>query len=70
MEYKVYIPEVKINLKTSPRMEWCEKYIGEQYLDWDANPMDTPIKNKMSVFVFEREEDALMFYLKWEGVEV
>lgn len=43
------------------RPQWCKNNVGIESLDWDYIPVNGIILE----YVFVREEDAMMFALKW-----
>lgn len=52
------------------RTRWCAENIGRRVVDWDVNSNAGIKDTTLSVFYFVREKDALLFSLRWSGMEV
>lgn len=49
------------------RMNWCEENIGQLFDKWDCQTWSTISPGGEVRFTFEKEEDALLFALRWAG---
>jgi len=49
----------------SPRIIWCEEKIGKRHVTWDI--CNKPYDQSGTIFIFSKEEDAIMFALMWSG---
>jgi len=69
MKHTVHIP-VLLNPLSSVRCEWCDEHIGQENILWEVNPMNISTREGFSTFVFKNKSDAIMFALRWAGIEV
>jgi hypothetical protein len=63
MKYKVTVPVLKDPIN---RVWWCNLNIGVIFCDWTADIVSGKNKNEVDYF-FKKEEDALIFSLRWSG---
>jgi hypothetical protein len=63
MEFRVHL-EPKLTKEMTDRWDWCRKTVGECGIDFDMAP-PFGMHYDPTVWFFKREEDAVIFALKW-----
>jgi len=70
MIHKITLPtlrrsNLRDNIDVNVRVDWCAKSIGRRQYDWDIDTYSSPGN---SIYLFRREEDAVIFSLRWTNV--
>jgi len=64
LKFFVVVPALGIDVPGNIRMNWCEENFGELFNKWACTEQTKP---GSVCFMFEKEEDAVLFALKWAG---
>ena len=66
MKYTIFVPHLT---PWEPRRKWCAENIGTKGVDWDVLIRDSMYATDHVEYVFENEQLAMLFALKWVGVK-
>lgn len=64
MTHKVYVP-IDDSDKITDMINWCYKTIDKHNLNWEWSYVDDSDLNSDVHFYFRKEQDAIIFALRW-----